>query len=56
MTEQEWFNKNKKRVMRQYRSNQGRSPRKEKTTFRVLKLAFIIFWFVILYFIIAGRI
>lgn len=56
MTEQEFHIKNKKRVMRQYRSNQGRSPRKEGTTFRVLKLAFIIFWFVILYFIIAGRI
>ncbi len=56
MTEQEFHIKNKKRVMRQYRSNQGRSPRKVGTTFRVLKLAFIIFSFVILYFVIASRI
>jgi len=54
MTEQEWFNKNKKRAMRQYRSNQGRSPRQEGTTFLVLKTSFIIFGLIILYFIIIG--
>jgi len=54
MTEQEWFNKNKERAMRQYRSNQGRSPRQEGTSYQVLKVAFIIFGLIILYFIIIG--
>ena len=54
MTNKEWSSHNKKRVMRQYRSNQGRSPQRERTTFRVLKTAFICFVVIVLYFIIAG--
>jgi hypothetical protein len=54
MTNKEWSSHNKKRVMRQYRSNQGRSPQRERTTFRVLKTAFIFFVVIVLYFIIAG--
>ena len=29
--------------MRQYRSNQGRSPEKEESTYQTIKVAFIIF-------------
>jgi len=54
MTNQEWFDKNKERVMRQYRSNQGRSPRQEGTSYQVLKASFIIFGIIVLYFIIIG--
>jgi len=54
MTNKEWFYHNKIRAMRQYRSNQGRSPKREKTIFRVLKTAIIVFVLIVLYFVIAG--
>jgi len=41
MTNKEWFNHNKIRAMRQYRSNQGRSPRKVNETMKLLKVVFI---------------
>ncbi len=54
MTNKEWFHHNRIRAMRQYRSNQGRNPKKEKTTFRVLRFAIIVFVVCVLYFVIAG--
>lgn len=54
MTKEQWFHHNKIRAMRQYRSNQGRSPKKERATFRVLKTVFISFVLIVLYFIMTG--
>jgi len=41
MTNKQWLNHKKKRAMRQYRSNQGRSPKKENETMKLLKVVFI---------------
>lgn len=49
MNDKQWFKYKKKRVIRQYRSNQGRNPKKEIETFKILKVAFLIFGLVLLY-------
>jgi len=49
MDDKEWLRHNKNRVMRQYRSNQGRNPKKEIETFKILKVAFLIFGLILLY-------
>jgi hypothetical protein len=42
MSNKEYKERQRKRVMRQYRSNQGRSPNKVYETIKTLKVAFII--------------
>ena len=41
MSNKEYKERQRDRVMRQYRSNQGRSPKKEEQIFKVLKIAAI---------------
>mgnify|MGYP003656224795 CR=1 FL=1 len=38
MSNKEYTKRQRERVMRQYRSNQGRSPKKEEQIFKVLKI------------------
>jgi len=52
MSNTEFYKKNRERVMRQYRSNQGRSPKKINETMKLLKVVFIaLFIFSILCFV-----
>ena len=41
MSNKEYTKRQRERVMRQYRSNQGRSPKKEEQIFKVLKVVAI---------------
>ena len=43
MTNKEWFHHNKIRVMRQYRSNQGRSPKQMESNYKVMAYGCITF-------------
>ena len=36
MNNREWLESNRKRVMKQYRSNQGRSPKKDKVSLDIV--------------------
>ena len=49
MNDKEFEEKNRERILRQYRSNQGRSPRQEKGSLKIVAIVGIVLIILILY-------